>query len=309
MTDETYDSSDSSSSSVDTIDSFDLNQDADALKNKIVLDQTETSQKEQKFKTLLYYYITLNERILNIRISEDIANIIYTYYHYHQFIFFKQVAKQGQLFLKYLDKRRRKPQDKIIRVRFNSNNEPFEINWGGCNRLIKWNNISYIAYGLYTLAFKHRNGLDAKTCFSVIGKNRILNIQALNEKTAIIWVTGLRLMLGQTDIVSEQLLQNDLKNGRFCNQQKNKIPKEKKTDLMKLQRELFEMTLKTVFRNLEDERIWNIDKSVRDKFDVDILYQKCIVEDVQWKQWNYWIREQVTTYIQENIQNNVEYSV
>eukprot|EP00488_Nonionellina_sp_1-RS-2012_P000733 TRINITY_DN119_c0_g1_i1.p1 TRINITY_DN119_c0_g1~~TRINITY_DN119_c0_g1_i1.p1 ORF type:complete len:142 (-),score=55.81 TRINITY_DN119_c0_g1_i1:406-831(-) len=69
---------------------------------------------------------------------------------------------------------------------------------------------------------------------------------------------------------------------------------------MKLQQDLFVMSTHTVFRHLEEERIWNVDAQVRDMFCAQNMYPIALKNDIPWRQWQYWIRDQITTYLREN---------
>ena len=70
--------------------------------------------------------------------------------------------------------------------------------------------------------------------------------------------------------------------------------------LLLLQQDLFVMTTTTVFRNLEEERIWDIDQSVRERFNAKIMYELALREDIPWRQWNRWTREKIVTWLKEN---------
>merc|ERR1719420_1556995 len=76
--------------------------------------------------------------------------------------------------------------------------------------------------------------------------------------------------------------------------------KKRTKSLMLLQQDLFVMTTTTVFRNLEEERIWDIDQSVRERFNAKSLYELALREDIPWRQWNHWVREKIVTYLREN---------
>jgi len=91
-----------------------------------------------------------------------------------------------------------------------------------------------------------------------------------------------------------------LHNPRKKKKATNKEQKKRARSLMLLQQDLFVMTTTTVFRNLEEERIWDIDQSVRDRFNAKLLYEEALKEDVPWRQWNQWIRERVVVYLKEN---------
>merc|ERR1712099_224402 len=76
--------------------------------------------------------------------------------------------------------------------------------------------------------------------------------------------------------------------------------KKRTKSLMLLQQDLFVMTTTTVFRNLEEERIWDIDQSVRERFNAKSLYELALREDIPWRQWNHWVREKIVTYLRDN---------
>ena len=73
-------------------------------------------------KLVVTSYLSQQDRILKLQMIEDINTLIFGYYR-HSFWtnvdakYVRSVLSTGQLFLKYTGKRRRKPQDRIIRVR------------------------------------------------------------------------------------------------------------------------------------------------------------------------------------------------
>ena len=60
-----------------------------------------------------------------------------------------------------------------------------------------------------------------------------------------------------------------------------------------LQQDLFVMTVTTVFRQLEEERVWIINQSVRDHFNAMVLYEEALDEDIPMRGWNRWIHVQL----------------
>merc|ERR1712228_81438 len=110
---------------------------------------------------------------------------------------FDKIAATGQLFLKYTGKRRRKPQDRIVKVSFNNNYKPKQISWGSDSRHIDFSEILYIAWGHWTPVFEARKDqLKKELCFSVVGKQQILDVQAQSKEMAELWVKGLRKLIG-----------------------------------------------------------------------------------------------------------------
>merc|ERR1719229_68602 len=217
---------------------------------------------------------------------------------------FDKIAATGQLFLKYTGKRRRKPQDRIVKVSFNNNYKPKQISWGSGSRHIDFSEILYIAWGHKTPVFEARKDqLKKELCFSVVGKQQILDVQAQNKEMAELWVKGLRKLIGHSDEKSDRLAEENLKSGNLPGHNPNKFKSEsqraekehkKRTkSLMLLQQDLFVMTTTTVFRNLEEERIWDIDQSVREMFNAKALYELALREDIPWRQWNHWVREKI----------------
>merc|ERR1719295_1372973 len=224
---------------------------------------------------------------------------------------FGKIAATGQLFLKYTGKRRRKPQDRIVKVSFDNKYRPKQISWGSGSRHIDFSEILYIAWGHYTPVFEARKDqLKKDLCFSVVGKQQILDVQAQSKEMAELWVKGLRKLIGMTDEESDRRAKEGLKSGNLPGHNRNKDVSESKRaerehkkrtkSLMLLQQDLFVMTTTTVFRNLEEERIWDIDQGVRERFNAKSLYELALREDIPWRQWNHWVREKIVTYLREN---------
>merc|ERR1711933_90584 len=129
---------------------------------------------------------------------------------------FDKIAATGQLFLKYTGKRRRKPQDRIVKVSFDNKYKPKQISWGSGSRHIDFTEILYISWGHYTPVFEARKDqLDAKLCFSVVGKQQILDVQAQSKEMAELWVKGLRKLIGHSDEKSDKLAKQALESGNY----------------------------------------------------------------------------------------------
>merc|ERR1712130_455210 len=223
---------------------------------------------------------------------------------------FDKIAATGQLFLKYTGKRRRKPQDRIVKVSFDNKYRAKQISWGSGSRHIDFSEILYIAWGHWTPVFEARKDqLKKELCFSVVGKQQILDVQAQSKEMAELWVKGLRKLIGHSDDKSDKLAEQGLKSGNLPghrsadksdSKRQEKEHKKRTKSLMLLQQDLFVMTTTTVFRNLEEERIWDIDQSVRERFNAKSLYELALREDIPWRQWNHWVREKIVTYLRDN---------
>merc|ERR1711902_256679 len=136
---------------------------------------------------------------------------------------FEKIAATGQLFLKYTGKRRRKPQDRIVKVSFNNNYKPKQISWGSGSRHIDFSEILYIAWGHKTPVFEARKDqLKKELCFSVVGKQQILDVQAQSKEMAELWVKGLRKMIGHSDDKSDKLAKQGLESGNLPGSNKNR---------------------------------------------------------------------------------------
>ena len=225
---------------------------------------------------------------------------------------FHKIAAMGQLFFRHAgSKNRNRPQDRVVKVAFHSNGKPKEISWGSGSRKIAFNDVLYVAYGHYTPVFDVRKDfLDKKKCFSVVAKDgKTLDLEGYSENVAELWVRGLRRLLGQNDEKAEIMAKKNFKNLLNATKEAKKaksVNKRQINDIMRLQQDLFIMSTHTVFRNLDEERIWNVNQTVRDKFSPKEMYQVALKADIPWRQWQHWIREKVTTYCRENNLVNVE---
>ena len=224
---------------------------------------------------------------------------------------FEKIAATGQLFLRYPSDRRRKPQDRSVMVSFDNENRPKQISWGSGHRHIDFSEILYVAWGHWTPVFEARKEqLKKELCFSVVGKQQILDVQAQSKEMAELWVKGLRKLIGMTDEESNRRAKEGLKSGNLPGHNRNKDVSESKRveeehkkrekNLNVLQQDLFVMTTTTVFRNLEEERIWLIDWGVRERFNAKSMYKLALREKIPWRQWNHWIRDKIVTYLREN---------
>merc|ERR1719334_1800412 len=178
---------------------------------------------------------------------------------------FPSTAKQGQLFFRHAGSRRRtKAQDRVIKVSFDHKGEPSEISWGRGSRHIMFKDILYIAHGWWTPTFELRKE--------------------------------------HTDEFSDRSARDNYKNLMAKNKERrpSKKPRKDVLPIVQLQQDLFVMSLSTVFRHLEEERIWMISPEVRQKFTPQILYPIVLKQDVPWRQWQAWIREKVTAYCRDN---------
>merc|ERR1712176_1074064 len=219
---------------------------------------------------------------------------------------FHKIATMGQLFFRHAGSRHRnKPQDRVVKVSFDHDGKPKEISWGSGSRHIFFRDIMYISWGHYTPVFNVRKDvLDSKKCFSIIAVNgQTLDLEGYSVNITELWVKGLRKLKGHTDDKSDKMAKKNLKNLLDATKEAKKAKendKRKVNEIMRLQQDLFIMSYHTVFRHLEEERIWSLDQSVRDSFPPQKMYQIALKEDIPWRRWQHWIREQVTSYLRDN---------
>merc|ERR1712013_661069 len=217
---------------------------------------------------------------------------------------FRETCKQGQLFFRHAGSRRRsKPQDRVIKVSFNAQREPAEISWGRGSRNIKFADILYIAAGFWTPTFaqpQRKEKLKESHCFSVVSNNGVnLNLEAHTEHTALLWIRGLRKLKKHSDEYSDRSARDNYKN-LMSSKETRPTTKKDVMPIVRLQQDLFVMSLHTVMRHLEEERIWVLSPEVHQKFTPQNLYPTVLKQDIPWRQWQAWIREQVTAYCREN---------
>jgi len=230
---------------------------------------------------------------------------------------FKRAASVGQIFLKHTGKRRRKPQDRFVKVTFAQSGEPRSISWGSGSRHINFEDICTITWGHWTPVFTERKEtLDANLCFSVIGREQILDLQAPERDVAQLWVLGLRDLKGLDNDESNKIAQEMKSNGtmpgirkrrREDKPSKRSTRREKRTkSLMMLQQDLFVMTCTTVFRNIEEEGHYKITEAVREKFDAKVMYDEALQQDIPWRQWNTWVRQKIMDHLKNFNENSEE---
>ena len=212
---------------------------------------------------------------------------------------FKEIAEKGQLFTKYTEWKGSKPRECILKVSFDGQDRPKQISWIGGSKSIDFADILCIAWGdHWTPAFEDRKkGLKKELCFSVIGRERSLDIEAQSKEMAELWVRGLRRLLAQHGQVSNRWNLCERKANMRTGSHRRYRPFDR---LRLLQWDLFVMTTAAVFQNLEEEGIWNIDQSVKQRFNDNSMWEEALREDIPWRQWRDWIRDQIVSYLTDN---------
>eukprot|EP01084_Bolivina_argentea_P197209 337991_1 len=125
---------------------------------------------------------------------------------------FDQIAAIGNLFIIYKS-RKGKKQNRIVKVLFNSKHiKPDKLIWGSGPRFVEFENILYIAHGHWTSVFhsKDVNVPNDKLCFSVVTKDKTLDLSGENIETVELWVMGLRQLIGQSNAQADYLARQGL---------------------------------------------------------------------------------------------------
>merc|ERR1719397_1488529 len=193
---------------------------------------------------------------------------------------------------------------------FDQTGKPLNISWGSGSRHINFEDICTITWGHWTPVFTERKEtLNPNLCFSVIGREQILDLQAPEREVAELWVLGLRALKELDNDESDRIAQEMKSNGTMPGLRKRRkedkpskrtTRREKRTkSLMMLQQDLFVMTCTTVFRNIEEEGQYVITPAIRDKFDAKVMYDEALQQDIPWRQWNTWVRKKIMDYLRE----------
>ena len=254
-------------------------------------------------------YLCKQERILQLPIVKDINTLIFQYYNYSfstNSKELKRILSKGQIFYKYVGKRRRKPQDRNIKVYFGRYGKPTEIHWGATPGEIYFDDIKYIASGLWTKVFQSRKddlAQEAHLCFSIVGKHRILDLKAETKEIAEFWVNSLRILLGHDQTLSDRLY----KEGWESMMESENDVKHRNT-VNNTQDELFKMIFHTTVKKLRDDGTLKDEHDVTQSLDINALYNKALKENISWRQWRSWVRNEIMDHFQiKDADNNAYY--
>lgn len=220
---------------------------------------------------------------------------------------FEQIARLGAKFSRHTGKKiKRKPQLRTVKVSFSEDGKPQTLSWGAGSRAIKMKDIWYISWGHKTPNLIARKDLlDPAKCFSIVGhsEKQVLDLEAYSKREAKIWVKGLRKLKNLTDKRAEELAEMNKSRLLQYASKKDEEKKQLRTKQLKvvqLQQDLFVMTVEAVYKELEGEGVWNIDQSVKDKFNANTMYDTVLKKDIAWRKWQWFVREQITNYLREN---------
>ena len=128
-------------------------------------------------------------------------------------------------------------------------------------------------------------------------------MEAYTKRDAKIWVKGLRKLKNLTDKKADELA--DMNMSRLMQyaskkEEEKQQLRSKQLKVVQLQQDLFVMTVEAVYKELEEQRIWTIDHSVRELFNATTMYEAVLKQDIAWRKWQWFVRDQITNYLREH---------
>eukprot|EP01083_Nonionella_stella_P145898 458181_1 len=206
---------------------------------------------------------------------------------------FLEMGRVGELFLRHRKRRNipgkkaAKAQERFIKILM-ERGAPHSIAWGSGERFILMKDISCVSSGHVSPVFKNSKS-DASLCFSIIASRKTLDLEADTKEKADMWVSGLRVMLGHSDAQALKI-SIQIKNGEtlLAPPPKKSVRRSSVLD----QRQLFEMNVSSVFRDLLEEG-QEIPKNFEDSYSTENLFKRCTEENVSWQNWSEWIRLEI----------------
>jgi len=212
---------------------------------------------------------------------------------------FKKEASHGHMFTVYHPRKNRSPHERFVKVDF-SDGEPQNISWGSGDRSINWADIKFVCKGIKTKTMTVWSAeADDAHVFSVVSNGKTLDCQASDDHSRDIWVDGLTKMLGQSeeDRAAAQAAYNP-DSEEVADVEK---PREKTASQLQTQRNLFNMIIKTTFREINFEGLYGfLGDPVQAEFKDDKFYQKALASNVPWRDWEVWVRSEVCAYLVAN---------
>ena len=161
------------------------------------------------------YYLNHMERELNIVIIDEICKIIFLFADYldERLVNFRTTAANGVWVMKHSGvKNIKEPKEKLLKVLFNNRYRAKTLTWGSGSRYIDFSEIESVVSGHWTPVFHARKDdrdIDPDFCFSVIGKYETLDVEMYDKELVSIWVSGLRLLLNESNSYSFLPQQSD----------------------------------------------------------------------------------------------------
>merc|ERR1719499_2187248 len=195
--------------------------------------------------------------------------------------------------------RLRKSPLRFVKIDF-SGGEPASISWGSGDRNIAWTDVKFVCKGVVANTMKTWEAeCDAGHVFSVVGATRTLDCQASNDHDMEVWVKGITKLLGQSEEDRAAAQEGYNPNAEEVGDVEK--PREKTASQLQTQRNLFNMIVKTTFREINFEGLYGfLGEPVQVEFKDDKFYQKAIGLNVPWRDWEVWVRSEVCAYLVDN---------
>jgi len=212
---------------------------------------------------------------------------------------FKKEASHGHMFTVYHPRKNRTPHERFVKVDF-KDGEPQNISWGSGDRSINWADIKFVVKGIKTKTMEvWKAETDNDHVFSVVASTKTLDCSASDDHSRDIWVDGLTKMLGQSeeDRAAAQAAY-DPNAEEVADVEK---PREKTASQLQTQKNLFNMIVKTTFREINYEGLYGfLGEPVQAEFKDDKFYAKAQANNVPWRDWEAWVRSEVCAYLVSN---------
>merc|ERR1719461_1344305 len=213
---------------------------------------------------------------------------------------FKKEGAHGHMFTVFHNRKNRTPHERFVKISF-SDGEPKDISWGsGPSRCLPWSDIKFVVKGKVTKTLQlWTDECDDEHSFSVIAADRTLDMTASDNHSRDIWADGITKLLGQ----SEEDRANAQKSYNPNAEEVEDVekPREKTASQLETQRNLFDMLVKTTFREINHEGLYGfLGDNIKQEFTTDTFYQKALASNVPWREWDTWIRAEVVTYLTSN---------
>merc|ERR1719166_193415 len=135
--------------------------------------------------------------------------------------------------------------------------------------------------------------------FSVVAADgRTLDCQASDDNSRDIWCDGITKMLGMSE--EDRLAAEAAYDPNAAAPTVEKV-REKTASQLATQRNLFNMIVKTTFREINYEGLYGfLGDPVQAEFKDDKFYQTALAQNVPWRDWEVWVRAQICTYLVSN---------
>merc|ERR1719150_1659507 len=212
---------------------------------------------------------------------------------------FKKEASHGHMFTVYHARKNRTPHERFVKVDF-KDGEPQNISWGSGDRSINWSDIKFVIKGIKTATMQvWKDEGDDDHTFSVVSNEKTLDCQASDDHSRDIWVDGITKMLGQTE--EDRAAAQEAYDPNAEEVGDVEKPREKTASQLQTQRNLFNMIVKTTFREINFEGLYGfLGDPVQAEFKDDKFYQKALASNIPWRDWEAWVRSEVCAYLVAN---------